>query len=201
MRDDKRTHLDPIETGDLVFVYGTLRAGQSNDWLLGSSLAIGGIWKTVDRYRLMDLGAFPAAEHMTGEPRCACPECHSPGSTLVGEVYRVRANVGLDLDRLEGNGLLYRRAIRTVRRGDGANPIWTADELEFGSGAGWVRAWVFEIVRPRDGAPVIDSGDWFDSPGSRRRSCGECGHPMTESRSPWVFRCDTEDCPVGIVRD
>jgi len=32
-----------------------------------------------------------------------------------------------------------------------------------------------------------------------RRSCGECGHPMTASRSPWVFRCETPDCSTGIV--
>jgi gamma-glutamylcyclotransferase (GGCT)/AIG2-like uncharacterized protein YtfP len=190
-----RTYHDPIATGDLVFVYGTLRAGQPNhSTYLGSALRCGDLWTTVDRYRLRDLGAFPAAEHVTGEPG-------APGSGIVGEVYRVRAEVGRNLDHLESNGRFYRRALRTVHRGGGTNPIWTADELEFGSGAGWVRAWVFEIVRPRDGATVIESGDWFDSPGSRRRSCGECGHPMTESRSPWVFRCETEDCPVGIVRD
>ena len=33
-----------------------------------------------------------------------------------------------------------------------------------------------------------------------RRSCGECGNPMTTSRSPWVFRCDTPECAIGIVR-
>ena len=31
------------------------------------------------------------------------------------------------------------------------------------------------------------------------RCCGECGHPMTASRSPWVFRCETPDCSTGIV--
>jgi gamma-glutamylcyclotransferase (GGCT)/AIG2-like uncharacterized protein YtfP len=110
----------------------------------------------VDRYRLRDLGAFPAAEHITSEPG-------APGRGLVGEVYRVRADVGCRLDRLESNGQLYRRALRTVCRGGGSDPIQTADELEFGSGAGWVRAWVFEIVRHCNGSPVIDSGDWNDA--------------------------------------
>ena len=153
---DERTYRDPIQTGDLVFVYGTLRSGQPNHRpYLGSALRCGDTWTTVDRYRLRDLGAFPAAEHITGEPG-------APGRGIVGEVYRVRAEVGCRLDRLESNGQLYRRALRTVCRGGGADPIQTADELEFGSGAGWVRAWVFEIVRHCSGSPVIDSGDWND---------------------------------------
>ena len=156
MRDDTRTWRDEIEGGDLVFVYGTLRSGQPNHQpYLGSALRCGDVWTTQDRYRLLDLGAFPAAEHMSSEPGV-------PGAGLVGEVYRVRTAVGLGLDRLESNGRLYRRALRTVCRGGGTEPIWTADELEFGSGAGWVRAWVFEIVGPRCDAPVIDSGDWLD---------------------------------------
>ena len=141
-----RTYRDPIATGDLVFVYGTLRDGQPNhEPYLGSALRCGDVWTTVDRYRLRDLGAFPAAEHVTGEPG-------APGRGLVGEVYRVRAETGRYLDHLEGNGRLYRRALRTVCRPSEGAP----------GGLAWVRAWVFEIVRPRPDAPVIDSGDWSD---------------------------------------
>ena len=96
MKDD-RTYRDEIETGDLVFVYGTLRDGQPNNWILRSADRVGGSWSTVDVYRLRDLGAFPAAEHITGEPG-------APGAGLVGEVYRVDAETGWALDRLEGNG-------------------------------------------------------------------------------------------------
>lgn len=141
--ETEKTFRDEIKTGDLVFVYGTLRSGQPNHGWLGSSDRVGGLWSTVDRYRMRDLGAFPAAEHITGEPG-------APGRGLVGEVYRVDVETGWALDRLEGNGQLYRRAVRTVTRpgSDGA-PVWR-------------HAWVFEIVRPRPDAPVIDSGDWLD---------------------------------------
>lgn len=141
-----RTYRDPIATGDLVFVYGTLRDGQPNHGWLGSSERVGGTFETVDRYRLRDLGSFPAAEHVTGEPG-------APGRGLVGEVYRVDdVETGWNLDHLEGNGRLYRRALRTVCRPSEGAP----------GGLAWVRAWVFEIVRPRPDAPVIDSGDWYD---------------------------------------
>ena len=103
------TFRDEIKTGDLVFVYGTLRAGQPNHGWLGSSERVGGSWATVDVYRMRDLGAFPAAEHITGEPG-------APGRGLIGEVYRVDVETGWSLDRLEGNGQLYRRAVRTVGR-------------------------------------------------------------------------------------
>ena len=151
MRDDRpirsfRTYRDPIATGDLVFVYGTLRDGQPNNGTyLGSAERVGDLWTTVDRYRLLDLGAFPAAEHVTGEPG-------APGRGLVGEVYRVDVETGRGLDWLEGNGRLYRRALRTVCRPSEGAP----------GGLAWVRAWVFEIVRPRPDAPVIDSGDWLE---------------------------------------
>ena len=138
------TFRDEIKTGDLVFVYGTLRAGQPNHGWLGSSDRVGGLWWTVDVYRMRDLGAFPAAEHITSEPG-------APGRGLIGEVYRVDVETGWALDRLEGNGQLYRRAVRTVwRDGGGFGPAIR------------VRAWLFEIVRPRPDAPVIESGDWLD---------------------------------------
>jgi gamma-glutamylcyclotransferase (GGCT)/AIG2-like uncharacterized protein YtfP len=94
---------------------------------------------------MRDLGAFPAAEHITSEPG-------APGAGLVGEVYRVDVETGWALDRLEGNGQLYRRAVRTVGRLSEGAP----------GGLAWVQAWVFEIVRPRPDAPVIESGDWLD---------------------------------------
>jgi hypothetical protein len=92
----------------------------------------------------------------------------APGRGLVGEVYRVDAETGRYLDHLEGNGRLYRRALRSVY-------------MEGNLLLSRCRAWVFEIVRPRPDSPVIESGDWLadgDRTGAASRSCGECGHPM-----------------------
>jgi len=144
-----RTYRDPVATGDLVFVYGTLRRGERfHDIYLPDAEFVGDA-TTVDRYRLRDLGAFPAAEHITSEPG-------APGRGLVGEVYRVDEQTGRDLDALENNGGLYRRALRSVYSGNtGVSGLLESDLV-------WLTAWVFEIINPRWNEPIIESGDWLN---------------------------------------
>lgn len=79
-----------------VFVYGTLRRGGRNHALLAGSRCLGA-FATQARYRLLDLGPYPALVD-GGSDRVA------------GEVYEVEAVVLERLDELEGHPTFYRRA-------------------------------------------------------------------------------------------
>ncbi len=78
----------------LVFVYGTLRYGQSNHYLLAQSERLGN-HTTPPIYSLFDLGSYPAVI-----------EGHS---AIYGEVYRVNDSTLQQLDRLEDVPVDYRR--------------------------------------------------------------------------------------------
>ncbi|MBS0427135.1 MAG: gamma-glutamylcyclotransferase [Proteobacteria bacterium] len=120
-----------------VFVYGTLRAGGTNDirryrpppqWV-GQGAVAG---------TLYDLGAYPGIT-LGGEGR------------VIGEVYTVCDDVEAALDRLEevrddGSGEYRRRRVRV--------PV---------AGIGDVDCLVYEIHPDRvRAAPVIASGDWLE---------------------------------------
>ncbi|GAD78768.1 gamma-glutamylcyclotransferase family protein [Vibrio ezurae] len=78
----------------LVFVYGTLRQGESNHHLLqGSDLL--GVYETPAQYSLYDFSAYPGIV-----------EGHS---SITGEVYRVSDEVLAKLDILEDIPIEYRR--------------------------------------------------------------------------------------------
>jgi gamma-glutamylcyclotransferase (GGCT)/AIG2-like uncharacterized protein YtfP len=90
-------------TSTRVFVYGTLRAGEPNHYLLDHH-AIVRCARTEPAFELVSLGAFPAMV--------------AGGATaVVGEVYDVDAVTLAALDRLEGHPRFYER--RTVRLEDG----------------------------------------------------------------------------------
>ena len=118
-----------------VFVYGTLRAGGSNDIAryrpLPQRVADGAIAGT-----LYDLGAYPGAV-LGGEGR------------IRGEVYRIGPAVEAELDLLEG----------VMPDGSGE---YLKRELEVVIGPRRLICLVYEI-HPRhiDGRSVIASGDWF----------------------------------------
>ncbi|UPQ88272.1 gamma-glutamylcyclotransferase family protein [Vibrio sinaloensis] len=78
----------------LVFVYGTLRSGESNHYLLEHSQCLGH-YTTPAIYSLYDLGPYPAVI----EGRDA----------IVGEVYLVDQRTLEQLDRLEDIPVTYRR--------------------------------------------------------------------------------------------
>lgn len=79
---------------ELVFVYGTLRAGESNHGLLVNSECLG-VCQTLPQFGLFDLGPYPAV--VSGD------------QAIVGEVYRVDLNTMANLDELEEYPNLYDR--------------------------------------------------------------------------------------------
>ena len=84
---------------NLVFVYGTLKEGKSNNTLLKGSKKI-----TDDMVdgRIYSLGGFPGLKHEAG--------------TVYGEVYEVDMETLARLDRLEGHPKFYtREPIRTQK--------------------------------------------------------------------------------------
>ncbi|MGD8111977.1 gamma-glutamylcyclotransferase family protein [Vibrio sp. TRT 21S02] len=78
----------------LVFVYGTLRQGESNHHFLASAQLLG-VHETQPTYALHDLGAYPALTE--GQ--------HS----IRGEVYLIDSDTLQTLDRLEEVPVEYRR--------------------------------------------------------------------------------------------
>lgn len=95
----------------LVFVYGTLKAGYRNNYILQTSrlLAKG---CTVAKCRMYDAG-FPVLR-----PRTAKPADHN--APVWGEVYLVSdPNVMASLDRLEGEGRMYHRRTKLIRLENG----------------------------------------------------------------------------------
>jgi gamma-glutamylaminecyclotransferase len=87
---------------DLVFVYGSLKRGFGNHRLLANSEFVG-TGLTEPRYRLINLGPYPAMIESTDDPL-----------SITGELYRIDEQTLADLDRLEGEGVLYRRIVTTI---------------------------------------------------------------------------------------
>jgi gamma-glutamylcyclotransferase (GGCT)/AIG2-like uncharacterized protein YtfP len=91
-----------------VFVYGTLRAGEPNHYLLDDHALLGRV-RTEPAFELVSLGAFPAM-------------IEGGATSVVGEVYEVDPFTLAALDRLEGHPRFYQR--RTIRLEDG-NEVFT----------------------------------------------------------------------------
>lgn len=86
-----------------VFVYGTLRRGETNHHLLTQSRFLC-VAKTEPLFSLFDLGGFPAM-------------CSGGCTGVVGEVFEVSQEVIETLDELEGHPDWYTRT--TIRLSDG----------------------------------------------------------------------------------
>ncbi len=85
----------PSGTHFLLFVYGTLmRDGVRARHLEGQRFL--GAARTVPRYALYDLGAYPGLVE------------ENPGSAVAGELYEVETGLIALLDRVEGAPELYR---------------------------------------------------------------------------------------------
>ncbi|WEM42041.1 gamma-glutamylcyclotransferase [Photobacterium sp. DA100] len=79
-----------------VFVYGTLRAGEANAYLLKDAVRLGDEC-LASGYILHDLGAYPAAIASLG------------GTQLLGEVYQINDEILHSLDWLEEYPVEYDR--------------------------------------------------------------------------------------------
>ncbi len=82
---------------DLVFVYGTLRRGEVNHYLL-SGAEFCGVHLTRPRYRMLHLGTYPGV-------------VAGGSSSIEGEIYRVDTKGLVKLDRLEAYPRLYTRKL------------------------------------------------------------------------------------------
>ena len=92
------------DTRTRVFVYGTLRSGEPNHYLLDDRALVGSVC-TEPAFELVSLGAFPAMV--------------AGGTTaVVGEVYEVDAVTLAALDRLEGHPSFYERRPIVLDDGD-----------------------------------------------------------------------------------
>jgi gamma-glutamylcyclotransferase (GGCT)/AIG2-like uncharacterized protein YtfP len=84
--------------GIRVFVYGSLKKGHGNSYLLSGATALGHAVLPL-ACTMMDFGSFPGL--IKGGP--------SPASLIFGELYKVTYPVLDELDLLEGNGNFYTR--------------------------------------------------------------------------------------------
>jgi len=108
----------------MVFVYGTLKDGLSNNRLLRSATFVGrGI--TVHPYTMFDTGGFPVVFQETAK------------HNVFGEVYEIDDDTLHSLDRLEGHPSFYERREVTVDIDD--TGIQQSCWMYFGNVKSWGR--------------------------------------------------------------
>lgn len=119
---------------ELIFVYGALRKGASNDWRMKEARWLGtaevrGTLVKIDWYPGLVLG----------------------GETMVkGEVYEVGPELMKELDEFEGIGLE-----------DERNGEYHRIRTEVSLNGKPVEVWIYEWLKGVDGYEVVDSGDWL----------------------------------------
>ena len=113
MASNKKRGKAPSGT-TILFVYGTLKRGQRNHFLMREARFLGEAI-TAPQYTLLDLGSFPGM--IPG------------GSTAVhGELYEVGLELLARLDRHEGVPRLYVRASLLLNYGKHAESYFLVDE-------------------------------------------------------------------------
>jgi len=120
---------------DLLFVYGALRKGASNDWRMKGARWLGpaevaGTLVKIDWYPGLVLGE---------------------GGMVKGEVYEVGPDLLKELDEFEGIGLPDERngEYQRVR----AEVILATQATE---------VWIYEWLKGVEGYGIVSSGDWLD---------------------------------------
>ena len=113
-----------------IFVYGTLREGERNHWLLKDT-NFKGTYETEPEYELRNFGPFPGMMPW--------------GDTSVqGEVYEVSDDLLEDLDYHEGHPSFYNRTKIKLKDYSGEIQAYV----------------ISDHPRYQDKLPVIHSGDW-----------------------------------------
>jgi molybdenum cofactor guanylyltransferase len=98
----------PADLSTIIFVYGTLLAGESNHGLLASAKFLGA--DRLPNAKLYNLGAYPMM--LPGE------------GTVTGEVYRVTADTLAELDILEEHPKIYFRDQIILESGRSSQVYW-----------------------------------------------------------------------------
>lgn len=119
----------------LVFVYGSLKRGQSNFWLMATAEFIARARTAEQAFRLLDLTAFPALIRTDEGPL-----------SIVGELFAIDDNTLAAVDRLEDNGNLYQREPITVTETD--DPMRQHE------------AWTYLYIRPLRRYRLWPSDEW-----------------------------------------
>lgn len=99
----------------LVFVYGSLLSGLSNNKLLETAKRIEGVYLTKNRYKMVDYFRFPAVckapKTLDYEEPTKQVEARSTYRKVIGEIYKIDRETLEDLDHLEGSGTFYQREL------------------------------------------------------------------------------------------
>ncbi len=119
---------------DLIFVYGALRKGASNDWRMAEARWLGpaeiaGTLVKIDWYPGLVLGE---------------------GCLVKGEVYEVGPELMKELDEFEGIGLK-----------DDRNGEYHRIRAEVLLAGVKTEVWIYEWLKGVEGYPVVGSGDWL----------------------------------------
>ena len=119
---------------EYVFVYGTLKKGHFNSYLLdGSEYIADGV---INNAVLIDLGGFPGLALGYGTEE----------NTVHGEIYEIYRPRTLDmLDLLESEGRLYKRVNMSVNVIGNQQPIL---------------CWVYILLLNLSGALLVPDGNW-----------------------------------------
>lgn len=119
---------------DLLFVYGALRKGASNDWRMKGARWLGaaeveGTLVKIDWYPGLVLGG---------------------DRTVKGEVYEVGPDLLKDLDEFEGIGLE-----------DERNGEYHRIKVEVYLAGESTSVWIYEWLKGIEGYELVQSGDWL----------------------------------------
>jgi gamma-glutamylcyclotransferase (GGCT)/AIG2-like uncharacterized protein YtfP len=131
---------------DLVFVYGSLKRGCRNHGLLAASEFVGA-GLTESRYRLINLGPYPAMIEATQLERAV------EAFAITGELYRIDGSTLAALDRLEDEGVMYRRM---------AAPITSLEGGACDQRMVTLTAWTYLWLRSPAEYPLWPTATWVE---------------------------------------
>ena len=120
---------------ELVFVYGTLKAGYSNHSVMQGRYIDDGI--TDETYLMYTNGCYPTVSLEDG------------GTQVTGELYACDEDAMRDLDCLEANGVMYTRHERLINTNNN----------------GMLKAWVYEYNYEHQGDQILDGTFTHDHTG------------------------------------